>query len=390
MEPQTPESLDLNHRADEPQKPEPGEIVAPPEALPPGPADKESWLRWMFLGPQGLRAGWSVLIFVVVYVVAAIATGVVLTTLHLVNPKLGFTPRSVFFNELVLFVGLLVAAPVTALIERRRMIDYNLGGLRRTRYFFAGLAVGFAALSILVGGLAAGHWLRFGGPTLSAAAVLGYALFWGCVFLMTGCVEEGTFRCYLQYTLTRGINFWWALGLEALVCAGLAVRHKGLEMWGVYVIALLGLVPCFILHRRAAAHSAFWQAAWVTSTFFGFLHTGNGGENWVGIFSAAAIGFVFCVSIRVTGSAWWAIGCHAGWDWAETYFYGTADSGLVPQGHFLSTAPAGNPLLSGGSDGPEGSLLILGILALLMIWLVVVYGRRTSAQSDRAPEPAAR
>jgi len=289
-----------------------------------------------------------------------------------------------------------------ARIEHRRMVDYNLAGQRRAPHFFSGLAAGFVALSVLVGALAAGGWLHFGAPALRGAAILGYALLWGCFFLMAGCVEEGSFRCYLQYTLTRGINFWWALGLVALLCIDLLLQ-AGMKIdilaflsfgmfktavggaSGVYVMALLGLVPCFILQQRAHARSAFWQAAWVTSTFFGFLHTGNGGENWIGIFAAAAIGFVFCISIRVTGSAWWAIGCHAGWDWAETYFYGTADSGLVPQGHLLTTAPAGNPLWSGGADGPEGSLLILGILALLILWLLVAYGRRTPAPPP-APE----
>ena len=122
--------------------------------------------------------------------------------------------------------------------------------------------------------------------------------------------------------------------------------------------------------------TGFWQTAWVTSTLFGFIHTGNNGENWIGIFAAALIGFVFCVSVRVTGSAWWAIGCHAAWDWAETYFYGTADSGFTARGHLLSTTPAGNALWSGGADGPEGSLLVLGTILLLLAALLVIYGRR--------------
>lgn len=336
-------------------------------------------IGWVFLGPQGLRAGWSVLIFVVTYILASMATGTAILRLHLVNPKGPITPRSMFFNELILFVGLLVGLMAVALLERRRITDYNLTGPRRARYFFSGLVVGFVALSLLIGELAAGHWLYFGWPALTGPAIVKFAFFWGCVFLMVGLVEEGTFRCYLQYTLTRGLNFWWALGIVALLCTDLLVTHKGNGAWGDYAVALLGLVPCFLLQRRSAASSAFWQAAWVTSTLFGFVHTGNGGENWVGIFSAATIGFIFCVSIRVTGSAWWAIGCHAGWDWAETYFYGTADSGLSPRGHFLTTAPTGNPLWSGGTDGPEGSLLILGVLVLLILWLVAVYGRRSAA-----------
>ena len=185
------------------------------------------------------------------------------------------------------------------------------------------------ALSALVGALAWGGWLHFGPVALSGAQIFGFAALWGVAFLLVGFFEEGTFRCYLQFTLTRGINFWWALGIISLACLLLALMVKGNGVWGVYAAALLGLFPCLMLHVRKAPRSGFWQAAWVTSTFFGFIHTTNNGENWIGIFAAAFIGFVFCVSVRVTGSAWWAIGCHAAWDWAETYFYGTADSGMV-------------------------------------------------------------
>jgi hypothetical protein len=150
----------------------------------------------------------------------------------------------------------------------------------------------------------------------------------------------------------------------------------GNGVWGVYAIALLGLFPCLMLHIRKTPQCGFWQAAWVTSTLFGFIHVNNNGENWIGIFAAALIGFVFCVSVWVTGSAWWAIGCHAAWDWAETYFYGTADSGMVAKGHYLTTSPAGNALWSGGADGPEGSLLVLGVILLLLVALLLIYGRR--------------
>jgi hypothetical protein len=169
---------------------------------------------------------------------------------------------------------------------------------------------------------------------------------------------------------------WWALGILAVVCGDLIIQGKGNGIWGVYVIAALGVVPCLMLHLRKVEGRGFWYAAWVTSTLFGFVHTGNGGENWIGIFSAAAIGFVFCVSVRLTGSAWWAIGFHAAWDWGLTYFYGAADSGNVAVGHFLSTNPVGNELWSGGADGPEGSLLIVPLLVVILTVVVVAYGRK--------------
>jgi hypothetical protein len=336
-------------------------------------------MNWTFIGSQGLRAGWSIVIFSILLLLFSSAAVFVLAPLHLVDSanRKDFTASSAFFSELIGLVALVGAAAVVALIERRKnLLAFNLTGPRRTLHFLGGLASGFAALSLLVGAMHWGGWLQFGPVALSGAQIFKFAAMWAAAFLLVGCVEEGTFRCYLQFTLTRGINFWWALGTVGLLCLDLLLRSKGNGVWGVYIVALLGLFPCLILYLRKTARSAFWQAAWVTSTLFGYIHTGNNGENWIGIFAAALIGFVFCVSIRVTGSAWWAIGCHAAWDWAETFFYGTADSGLVAKGHYLTTSPAGNPLWSGGADGPEGSLLVIGVVLLLLVALLVIYGRK--------------
>ena len=348
--------------------------------LPPEPPYRG--LRWIFIGDQGLRGGWSIVIFAILFLLFAGGLGFAVSKMH--PPRAHgseFTPFRAILGEALTLLAILGAAAIVALIERRSMMDYNLAGPRRVPNFFSGLAIGFAALSLLVGLLAGGGWLHYGGVALSGAAILRYALLWACAFLLVGCAEEGMMRCYLQFTLTRCLNFWWALALIAAMCLDLILRTKGNGVWGVYAVALLGLFPCLYLHQKSAARGAFWYAAWVTSTAFGFLHTTNGGENWIGIFSAAAIGFIFCVTIRLTGSAWWAIGCHAGWDWAETYFYGTADSGVTAQGHYLVTSPAGNPFWSGGTDGPEGSVLILPVLVFLLAALLLIYRRKT------APEP---
>ena len=345
-------------------------------------------LKWIFVGPDGgLRAGWSVLIFIGVLLLAGNGLGFLFSRLHLISKGNLFTPRQQVFLELLQVIALVVAGTLMALIERRSILDYNLRGPHRVRHFFSGLIVGFCALSALVGALSLGGWIHFGPAALSGPAIFKYALIWGGWAFLVGCTEEGSMRCYFQFTLTRGINFWWAFGLIAVICGFLLIMAKGNGPVGVYIIALLGVAPCLLLHLAKASSAGFWNAAWFTSTLFGFLHTGNNGENWIGIFAAAFIGFVFCVSIWVTGSAWWAIGCHAAWDWAETYFYGTADSGLVAPGHFLSTTPAGKPLWSGGTDGPEGSLLIIPVVLLLLAWLVIVY-RRPHQDAINASGPA--
>lgn len=342
---------------------------------------------WVFWGPNGLRAGWSIAIFFVVLGLVSSLVAVIFQKLHLVGgagQQHVMTPRAGLMNELIPLLGAIAGAAVVALIERRRanLLAYNLLGPRRVLGFTTGLLAGFAALSALVGALYAGHWLTFGPVALSGAAIAKYAAVWAVVFMVVAFFEEGLFRCYLQATFTRGLNFWWAVGIIACICGLLLWRGKGNGVWGVYLMALLGVAPCFWLHWIDAPRSGFWQASWVTSTLFGFIHTGNSGENWIGIFAAGLIGFVFCVSVYVTGSAWWAIGCHAAWDWAETYFYGTADSGMVARGHLLTTRPAGNPLWSGGTDGPEGSLLVLPVILLLLLAVILLYRR------VRQPEPA--
>jgi hypothetical protein len=334
------------------------------------------------MGPQGLRAGWSVALFALLFALFGAIAGFVFVTLHLIDPNAkNFTARGALLNELVPFLGMVAAAAVVALVERRRgnLLAFNLIGPRRGLRFIEGYVAGFAALSALIGALAWGGWLHLGPITLTGAQIFKFAAVWGIAFLLVGCVEEGLFRCYLQFTLARGINFWWALGIIGAVCLDLVLRGKGNGIWGAYILAGLGFVPCLLLHLNKAESSGFWQASWVTSTLFGFLHTGNNGENWIGIFAAGAIGFVFVVSIRVTGSAWWAIGCHAAWDWSETYFYGAADSGMVASGHYLSVTPAGSAFWSGGTDGPEGSVLVIGIIILLLITLLAIYGRRKPA-----------
>jgi len=152
------------------------------------------------------------------------------------------------------------------------------------------------------------------------------ALEWGLIFLMVAVFEESTLRGYLQFTLTRGIGFWWG--------------------------------------------------ALLLSVLFGFSHGTNPGETPVGLFGAAGIGLIFCLSLWYTGSLWWALGLHAGWDWAQSYFYGVSDSGLVARGHLLGAHPIGPRLWSGGTTGPEGSLLALAevIVIALLVW--AWWGRR--------------
>ncbi len=371
-----------------------GEPAIAPISSGPAPAPPASGgLRWVFMGPQGLRAGWSVAIFFGMLISLALLINWIVKLTHLVPQPPGgtteLTPVSGMIGEGSSVLLLLLVTWIMSKIERRRVMDYNLTGPNRVERFFVGAGVGFASLGVLVLALTWGGWLHFNGMALSGAEIAKYAVEWAIMFLLVGCMEEGLARCYLLYTLTRGLNYWWALGLTAALCLLFTVNPKASGLWGMYAIALLGLVPCLLLQLKKAPSTGFWCAAWVTSVFFGGGHTSNPGENWIGIFSAAGIGFVFCASVRLTGSAWWAIGCHAAWDWGQSYFYGTPDSGLLAKGHLLnSTSPANLDFWTGGKDGPEGSILVIPTMVLILLVLYLLYGRRGAAGSPAAELPA--
>jgi len=361
----------------------PLELEFTPEATPqvPAPAPEPAetrFLKWILFGPRGVRVGWSVVLFLVLtFLIIAFLGLASAPILRKVMPQKtsDFTPGAAIVQEILQFLGLLGAAAVCAWIEKRRIRDYNLRGPHSLRRFSVGLMSGFAALSALVGALYAGGWLHFGSVSLSGAAIWEFGALWAAAFLLTGLSEEGMTRCYMLFTLTRGVNFWWALGTVGSFSLFAWLNSHGSGAGGVYLMTALGIVPCLMLHLRRAPSAGFWNAAWLTSTFFGYIHTFNPGESWIGIFSAAGIGFVFCVSVRLTGSAWWAIGFHAAWDWAQSFLFGVPDSGLAVEGHLFATHPVGRAYLSGGATGPEGSVFLIPILAAAVAAIVFTLPR---------------
>jgi uncharacterized protein len=307
------------------------EDILQAESLPPTIQEPpKHGLRWVFMGDNGLRAGWGVLLFVVLYVAFLLVMGRVLRPFLRQARQLTVLPvRLALITEFAQFLPTILATAIMAFIERRAVLSYGYHGTAKAVRFFSGLVWGFIALSVFVLTLWKAHLLAFDGELLHGGDILKYALGWGLLFLMVAFFEESTLRGYLQFTLTRGIGFWW----------------------GALLLSLL----------------------------FGFSHGTNPGETPVGLFSAAAVGLVFCLSLWYTGSLWWAVGFHASWDWAESYFYGTSDSGLVVRGHLLGEHPIGPRLWSGGTTGPEGSLLALALLVVIAALMWLWWGRRVES-----------
>jgi hypothetical protein len=60
------------------------------------------------------------------------------------------------------------------------------------------------------------------------------------------------------------------------------------------------------------------------------------------------------------------VGFHTAWDWGQSFLYGTPDSGYLIQDHVFHSIPIGDALLSGGRAGPEGSVLVIPTMAVVL------------------------
>ncbi len=102
------------------------------------------------------------------------------------------------------------ATGVMARIEKRQVLSFGYMGSGKLIRLVSGAVWGFVSLSLLVGVLWKSGCLIFDGCLLSGVTAWKYGAIWALVFLFVGIFEESLLRGYLQYTLARGIGFWWA------------------------------------------------------------------------------------------------------------------------------------------------------------------------------------
>ena len=318
----------------------------------PAPVERTPMLRFIFFGPHGLRPGWGLLLFIIIFAGLATVVNVAHGKMSSHPPKTveqrkaeaaaPQTPRAMLTAEGLAFAMIVLASWIMSKIERRPVGRYGFGGRQKVAPFFTGFLWGLVFLSALVGALWKAGLLVFDGRLLFGSAALKYGVIWVVGFLLVGLLEEYMLRGYLQYTLARGATSLYEMLFDT--------KHG--ETLG------------------------FWTAALLLSFVFGFGHGSNPGESPIGMFSAGAVGAIFCFTLWKTGSLWWALGFHAAWDWAQSFVFGVADSGTMVQGHLFASHPVGKVLLSGGATGPEGSALILPVLALVTLVAVWTLPRR--------------
>jgi membrane protease YdiL (CAAX protease family) len=286
----------------------------------------------MFRGPNGIRAGWRVLIFAALVAAVGIALGMAFMLVILLRgghaaarfQESALTPLGLSLSEAAILLCTGVAALIMARIEHRQFGQYGLPARSAFgKHFWMGTLAGFLAISTCLLGIFALHGFRLTGMAIHGSTIVSATLAWSLTFVLVGLAEEFCFRGYLQFTLTTGMGFW--------------------------------------------------PSAFLLSALFGLAHAGNPGESKAGLFSVVIFGLLFCLFLRRTGNLWWAVGFHAGWDWGQTFFYGVADSGIPPYHNLFNSAFNGPRWLTGGSVGPEASVFAPIVLVIVAILFTRVY-----------------
>jgi len=171
--------------------------------------------------------------------------------------------------------------------------------------------------------------------------------------------------------------------------------------WFLSAIVLCALVALFeeTLFRGYALQTvsqAFGStsAVVVTGVLFGALHLVNptpGLPAWlklVGCGCVAFYGMLAAISRLVTNGLWLPMGIHFAWNLLEQFVFGFADSGVSSPKSLLHATVTGPVLLTGGSYGPEGGLVMLVLAGVAVALIVTLKGLRSQREDPEAALPA--
>ena len=287
-------------------------------------------MKTIFVGPQGLRAGWRFAIFVFLLCGFSKLFFWFCTVLFHYQEHVGWFPTEFLLDGALSFGAALLAASIMSKLERRPFSKYGL--LWRPmfpKHFWQGVLWGFAASALMMVLLRLFGAASFEGVALHGQTLAKFALLWAAAFLLLGFAEEFVYRGYSQATLSDGMGFWSA---------------------AILLSAIFGAVHYFFKPM----------------------------ENWMDGLSVGLFGLFWCFTLWRTRTLWFAIGFHAMSDYADMVLFAqpnTGNNGQRLTGHLLNVSYHGPEWLTGGPRGTEASVLELLILIFLVLAFARVYPR---------------
>ena len=255
-------------------------------------------------------------------------------------PDRSFTWHGILANELLDFVLVLFIAWILSLVFRESFSSYGLPlAPDAGRLLLKGAVWGFIPSALILIPIFAAGGCSFHGFALPLGQLIFYAVAWALAMLAIGFSEEFIFRGYSLKALSEAIGFWPA---------------------AIFLSSIFGLVHYFFKPQ----------------------------EDWIDPLSVALYGIFWSLTLRRTGSLWFAVGFHAASDYADMIVFAEPNTGNHGQpipGHLLDIRYHGPDWLTGGPRGTEASLLVFVILAGLFYFF-----NRSYPSSQRQSRSAAK
>ena len=113
------------------------------------------------------------------------------------------------------------------------------------------------------------------------------------------------------------------------------------------------------------------------STFFFMMgHIYNSGFNFLVVINIVLFSVFLCLYVFKTNNLWVAIGFHGAWNFSIGNVYGMDVSGLkIGAGSIFDLSIKGNPIITGGVFGIEGSIIVSFVLVLAIIIISLIIKR---------------
>jgi membrane protease YdiL (CAAX protease family) len=206
-------------------------------------------------------------------------------------------------------------------------------------------------------------------------------------------LDPRTGRPALRNGVLLGLGLFLAVITVIAVFGGYRITG-----WGSFgaLLAAVGVMACTavteeillrgIVFRLMEEMTGTWAALIFSGVLFGFLHLLNPEATlWGAIAIALEAGGMLGAAYIATRSLWLPIGLHFGWNLAQGGIFATTVSGSKAGADGLfDSVMHGSHLLTGGSFGPEAS--IVSILATIVptIYFLRLASRRGRIYSRRA------
>lgn len=281
-----------------------------------------SFLSKIFFSPSEprLRAGWRLLIQVMLQIVLTAIAGLViflpysLLTGRTVLSGLPFLAISEGIEFLTILLSIIL---VRHYIDKRSFVNL---GLQIDKKTVLDILTGIGITFIMMGLIFFSEW-RLGWISIVSFAwnvepvqnVIALVVLFFLVFILVAWNEELMSRGYHLQTIASGLNLFW------------------------------GLV--------------------ISSVLFGALHLANPNATWVGAVGIFFAGLFLGYAYIRTKNLWLSMGLHLGWNFFEGVVFGFPVSGLDIY-HITHLHISGPMLWTGGNFGPEAGLIILPTIAL--------------------------